>query len=93
MSGYNWAGIINNIRKGSDIDLLEFKDSLSSLQRLKQLKKKKMKFSSTRNLLLGLSCLNKSKMLWCLLFFAFKVALTISGPFIINSIIQNMLDK
>jgi hypothetical protein len=93
MSDYNLGEIINNIRKGSDIDLLQFKDSLSSLPRLKQLKKKKMELSSTKKLLLSLSCLNKPKMLWCLLFFAFKVALTISGPFIINSIIQNMLDE
>lgn len=30
MSGYNLGAIINNIGKGVDIDLLQFKENLSS---------------------------------------------------------------
>lgn len=93
MSGYNLGAIINNIRKGVDIDLLQFKENLSSQERLKKLKNKKMEFDSVKKLLLGLGSLNTPKVMWCLLLFAFKVALTISGPFIINSIIHNVLEN
>lgn len=93
MSGYNLPKIVGSIRKGTDIDIAQFQDCLSSSSRLEDLKNKNIDHSSTKNLLLGLARLNKSKFLVCLLLFSMKVALTISGPFIINNIIHIMLDK
>jgi ABC-type multidrug transport system fused ATPase/permease subunit len=92
MSGYNLRQIIGQIWEGSSINILTFKHSLSSQPRINSLKSKTIHTNSVPKLLTGLAGINPTKLALSLLLFSFKLATVIAGPFIINFIIQNILN-
>lgn len=91
MKGYNFPQIISSIYQGTDIKVEAFKDNLSSRSRLNSLKSKSVKLTSVLQLVRGLVSLNTKKFMLCLLFFGLTLALTVSGPFIVNLIMSRFL--
>lgn len=91
MKGYNFGQIVKSIHQGTDIKIDAFKNNLSSQQRLNTLKSKTINFTSVVQLIRGLLSLNPNKFMFCILFFILTLALTVSGPFIINFIMSRYL--
>lgn len=90
MSGYSWLNVIRQIHKGKKIDLQSFAKLLSSEQRLKALREKRIGTGSVWQLMRGLFGLNKTKVFFSLVLFVLRLVATISMPFFLSYIIGNL---
>ncbi|MCB0370400.1 MAG: hypothetical protein KDD45_13495 [Bdellovibrionales bacterium] len=91
MKRYKLSSIVEQIHKGSDIDINSFDYILSAKDRLSILKYKKVDTTSVWSLLKGLLTINYSKFIICCLLFLATLALTIAGPFILSYIVEEFI--
>lgn len=91
MKIYQFTSIVNEIRKGTEINIDNLSEYLSSKTRLKSLRRKEINLNSAVLLLTSLANVNLNKFTLTVFLLIIQLALTISSPFLTNYIIEDYL--
>lgn len=93
MSNYNLCKIVEQIGKGSKINLSFFNKILASKSRLKVIRHTEIEVESIKSLLRSLISINVVKLTLTVVLFVIHLSITILSPFLASFLIDNYLSE